>query len=87
MLGFLNQYKCLVSRFPSDLKKSTVVDESLSSNQTNVLFQRLQLSFKIKQLTFDWVSADKYAELRSFRMELNNMFQSYSMSQAEKCPL
>ena len=36
--GFLNQYKCLVSRFPSDLKKSTVVDESLSSNQTNVLF-------------------------------------------------
>ena len=45
-LGSLNQYKHLVSRYPSDLKKSTVVDESLSSNQTNVLFQRLQLYFK-----------------------------------------
>ena len=42
--------KHLVSRYPSDLKKSTVVDESLSSNQTNVLFQRLQLYFKIVKL-------------------------------------
>ena len=28
------------------------MDESLSSNQTNVLFQRLQLSFKIYKTSF-----------------------------------
>ena len=31
LMVLLNQYKRLVSRFPSDLMKSTVVDESLSS--------------------------------------------------------
>ena len=36
-----------------DLKKSTVVDESLSSNQTNAPFQRLQLSFKIQPTVWE----------------------------------
>ena len=33
--------------FPSDLKKTTVVVESLSNNTTNVLFQRIPAYFKI----------------------------------------
>ena len=48
ILGFLIQYKCLVSRFPSDLMKSTVVDESLSSFKTNVLFQRIPSFHKLR---------------------------------------
>ena len=34
-----------VFSFPSDLMKSTIVDESLSSNKTNVLFQRISAYF------------------------------------------
>ena len=36
--------------FPSDLKKTTVVVESLSNNTTNALFQRIPAYFKVKQL-------------------------------------
>ena len=46
-LGFQIQYKHLVLRFPSDLMKSTVVDESLSYYKTNVLFKRILQDFKI----------------------------------------
>ena len=38
--------KRLVFSFPSDLMKSTVADESLSSNETNVLFQRILQDFQ-----------------------------------------
>ena len=37
-----------------------------------------------KQMTFHWNSTGKYAELRIFRLEVNNMFQNYRISQAER---
>ena len=40
-------YKHLHFSFPSDLKKTAVVVESLSNNTTNVLFQRIPAYFKI----------------------------------------
>ena len=40
----------------------------------------------VKQLTFNWSSKDKYAELKNFKMKLKNMFQNYSISQAERVP-
>ena len=30
----------------------------------------------MKQLTFNWYSTDKYAELRNFRLEVKNMLQN-----------
>ena len=38
----------------------------------------------LKQLTFILSSTDKYAKLRIFRMKVKNVFQNYSISQAEK---
>ena len=43
--GDKGNIKKLVFGFPSDLMKSTVVDESLSSNKTNVLSQRISAYF------------------------------------------
>ena len=40
----------------------------------------------MKQQTFDWCSTDKYAELRNFKLEVRNMFQNYSVRQAERVP-
>ena len=39
------------------------------------------------QLTFDWTSIDKYAEIRNFRMEVTNMFKNYNTSQVERVPI
>ena len=38
----------------------------------------------MKQPMFDWSSTDKYAELRNFKIEVKNMFQTSSISQAER---
>ena len=35
---------------------------------------------KIKQQTVKWEAEDKYNELKSFRLEENNIFKSYSTS-------
>ena len=37
----------------------------------------------IKQPTFNWEAEDKYSELKSFRLEVNNVFKSYNMPQTE----
>ena len=49
MGGLLNQYKRLVSRFPSDLMKSTVVDESLSSFKPMYCSREYQASTRLIQ--------------------------------------
>ena len=46
-LYLLNQYKHLVSRFPSDLMKSTVVDESLSSFKPMYCSREYQASTRL----------------------------------------
>ena len=33
----------------------------------------------MKQTTFNWEAEDKYKELQNFRLEVNNIFKSYSM--------
>ena len=38
----------------------------------------------LKQPTFAWSSTDKYAELRNFKLEVNNIFQMYNINQADK---
>ena len=37
----------------------------------------------MKQPTFNWKAKDKYNELKNVRQEVNNIFKSYSMLQAE----
>ena len=41
----------------------------------------------MRELKFDWSSTDKYAELKNFKIEVKNMFQNYSISQAERAPI
>ena len=41
----------------------------------------------MRQLTFNWSFTDKYAELRNFKLEVENMFQNYSISKAERVPI
>ena len=38
----------------------------------------------MRQPTFNWEAGDKYNELKNFRLEVSNIFKSYSMSQAEQ---
>ena len=38
----------------------------------------------VRQPTFDWGSTDRYAELRNFRLEVNNILQFYNISNTEK---
>ena len=38
----------------------------------------------IRDPTFDWSAKDKYAKLRNFKLEVNNMLQSFNISQTEK---
>ena len=38
----------------------------------------------LKQPTFNWEAEDKYNELKTFKLELNNIFILYSMPQAEQ---
>ena len=61
ILGFLNQYKHLVSRFPSDLMKSTVVDESLSSFKPMYCSRENQASTRLSQQYEKSTSKDKLA--------------------------
>ena len=46
---YYNEYKRLVSRFPSDLMKSTVVDESLSSYKPMYCSREYQTSTRLNQ--------------------------------------
>ena len=41
----------------------------------------------MRQLTYDWSSKDKYAELRSSKMEETNMFKHYNISQVKRVPI
>ena len=46
---------------------------------------RPRLGRSIKETTiFNWEAEDKCNELKTFRLEVNNIFKSYSMLQAEK---
>ena len=38
----------------------------------------------LRKLTFDWGSRDKYVELRNFRLEVNNILQSYNVNNTQK---
>ena len=38
----------------------------------------------MKQLMFDWNAEDKYSELKTFRLEVNNVLSTYNTSQADK---
>ena len=41
----------------------------------------------MKQLTFDWNAQDKYNELKTFRLEVNNILSTYNTQQADKLAL
>ena len=38
----------------------------------------------MKQPTFNWETEDKYSELKTFRLEVNNILSTYNTPQAEK---
>ena len=38
----------------------------------------------MKQPNFNWEAEDKYNKLKNFRLEVNNIFKSYNMSQTEQ---
>ena len=38
----------------------------------------------MKQPTFDWEAPDKYSELKTFRLEVNNVLPTHNMPEAEK---
>ena len=38
----------------------------------------------MKQLTFDWNAEDKFSELRTFRLEVNNVLSTYNTPQTDK---
>ena len=39
------------------------------------------------QLTFDWNAQDKYSELKTFRLEVNNILLTYNTPQTDKLVL
>ena len=41
----------------------------------------------MKQLTFNWNAEDKYSELKTFRLEVNNDLFTYNTPQADKLAL
>ena len=41
----------------------------------------------MKQLTFSWNAQDKYSELKTFRLEVNNILSTYNTQQADKLAL
>ena len=41
----------------------------------------------MKQLTFDWNAEDRYSELKTFRLEVNNVLSTYNTPQADKLAL
>ena len=38
----------------------------------------------MKQLTFNWNAEDKYSELKTFRLEVNNVLSIYNIPQTDK---
>ena len=38
----------------------------------------------LKQQTFNWEVPDNYIELKTFKLEVNNVLWTYNMSEAEK---
>ena len=38
----------------------------------------------MRQPTFDWGAPDKYSELKTFRLEVNNVLSTHNMPEAEK---
>ena len=38
----------------------------------------------MKQLTFDWNAEDKHSELKTFRIEVNNVLSMYNTPQTDK---
>ena len=38
----------------------------------------------MKQLTFNWNAEDKYSELKTFRLEVNNVLSMYNTPQTDK---
>ena len=38
----------------------------------------------MKQPTFDWDAQDKYSELKTFRLEVNNILSTYNTPQMDK---
>ena len=41
----------------------------------------------MKQPTFDWDNEEKYSELKTFRLEVNNILSTYSTLQTDKLAL
>ena len=41
----------------------------------------------MKQLIFDWKAEDKYSELKTFRLEVNNVLSAYNTPQTDKLAL
>ena len=41
----------------------------------------------MKQLTFDWNAQGKYSELKTFRLEVNNILSTYNTPQTDKLVL
>ena len=41
----------------------------------------------MKQWTFDWNAQDKYSELKTFRLEVNNILSTYNTHQTDKLAL
>ena len=41
----------------------------------------------MKQPTFNWNAQDKYSELKTFRLEVNNILSTYNTQQADKLVL
>ena len=41
----------------------------------------------MKQLTFNWNAEDKYSELKTFRLEVNNVLSTYNTPQTDKLAL
>ena len=54
---------------------------SLRNNVVNVGPKLGGLS--LKQLTLGWIQADKCAKLRIFKLEVNNIFQTQNINQAD----
>ena len=44
-------------------------------------------SSTMKQPTFDWNAEDKYSELKTFRLEVNNVLSTYNTPQTDKLAL
>ena len=41
----------------------------------------------MKQPTFDWDAEDKYSELKTFRLDVNNVLSTYNTPQTDKLAL